>query len=215
MAICVHSWEAETVQTSEFRRQVGARGALGLEDERIRKVGRVLARTPEVRAEGFGFVAEDKPTRGRGGVEVTEVDAAFLVLAGLEEGPIGEVGRRCYELFTSPSQDWPREPIDTGTRTGRKRFVAAFQCPVTGAKRAGDALKAILADPALAARVDRLTLYRTTGDIVIRWKSPDARSSFQHPVADPVWDQREVIAAMRGELLQWLAELLRQPAPAG
>jgi hypothetical protein len=212
----MHGQEAETVQTSEFRRQVGARGALGLNDERIRKVGRVLARTPEVRAEGFGFLAEDKPTRSRGGVEVTKVDAAFLVLAGLEEGPIGEaLGRRCYELFTSPSQDWPREPIDTGTKTRRKRVVAAFQCPVTGAKRAGDALKAILSDPALAARVERLTLYRTTGDIVIRWKSPDARSSFQHPVSNPPWDQRDVIVAMRGEVVQWLAELLRQPAPAG
>jgi hypothetical protein len=186
------------VLSGEFRKLVTTRGAaghnIGLEDERIRKVARAFMRCPEVRAEGFNFVTEDYAARGRGGGEIGNVEIAFLVFAGLEQGPINEeLGVKCWQLYTAP-------------------ILEDKRCPVTGHKRAGDVVRDILADPQLAVRVRGLGLWREVGQVTVHWKPRDT-VMFGHPASNQDLSSVKTIVTMEGKTLLWLAQMTKGKHP--
>jgi hypothetical protein len=159
------------MQIGEFRRFATERGFFGYDDERFRKIARVLIRHPDIVAEGFNAVTEDPSTRGKGGVEVAAIDVTFLLLAGLAGAAINEqLGERCWRLYTAPSDNLE---IHKGRRPTRL-------CPVTRRETAGQALRDILLDPKLAARVVDVTLWREWDEIDIVWKPETGQT-------DPVW----------------------------
>jgi hypothetical protein len=150
-------------------------------------------RCPEIRAEGFDFVTPDYAARGRGGGEIGGVDIAFLVFAGLEQGAINEERAiKCWRLYTAP-------------------ILKDKRCPVTGHNRAGDVVRAILADPQLAMRVKGLGLWREAGQVTVHWKPRD-RVMFSHPAARQLLSGVKTIATMEGATLLWLAKMTKDAA---
>lgn len=194
------------MQAGEFGRLAAEKGYLGLEAERIRKVSRCLLRTPEAVAEGFSAISDDPVVRAKGGNEIAAVDIAFLVFAAMLGGPINEdLGRRSYQAYIAPGQNFDHS-IDTSTRAGRKRFMAQTNCQVTGANRAGDCLRDILAFPDLAAQVARLRIYRETFHSFVLWRGEPPRLSQFGPdkpseIPAAFWTE----ASMSGETLHAIA----------
>ena len=184
--------------SGEFRRQAAANGVFGFDDERYRKIARALMRNPEIVAEGFSPVTEDPSVRGKGGVEIAAVDVAFIVFAALAGGAINdELARHCAHLYTAGSPSL----LDDGP-VGR--------CPITRRTRAGDVLRDILAAPHLAARVEKITLWREAGQVSFIWKDgPEVL--FGH--ADALTVDQTVNGPMTectlpGATLLWLAKAI-------
>lgn len=193
----------------EFGRLAAERGYLGLEWERFRKAARVLQRTPDVVAEGFNAITDDAVSRGHGGAEIGVVEIAFLVFAGLTAGAINEdLGRRCFQLYNAKSEHFPDLVTDA---TGRKRQPKA-QCPVTHRQRAGDAVRDVLADPDLAAKVESLTLWREASEITLAWKDGQ-RSVFAPRDVPPERLGLFTEATMPGAVLLAIAEATRGQHP--
>lgn len=117
--------------------------------------------------EGF---AEGRPGRG-GGASVTPAAVTYLVIAAMVGGPKKDARVRMWRWFTTLQEGcvtafWEGEEESDKT-------PPVVKCPVTGEHLFGEALKAILADPALAITVEQISVVQEWPEAVIIFNGVD------------------------------------------
>jgi len=127
--------------------------------------------------------AEGLEATGRGpgsGPDATPYAVAKLLIAALADVPSSEVPKAVPLLYLTAY-----EGNDTGAgawadEDGAEPPSKDIPCPLTGALLFGEAMKALLSDAALTARVDRVEVRRGAKDASIYWRDGDAlrRSRF-------------------------------------
>lgn len=119
------------------------------------------------------------PGRGPGGgPDATPYNITALLLAALVGGPQTQSAGAVQTLYSAPhgatAADESSDIVPEGADDLADLHVP-LPCPVTREGVCGDAVRACLADPVLAARVDRIEVRRGAVDGTIFWR--DGRAS--------------------------------------
>lgn len=119
---------------------------------------------------GFKGFPVGRPGRA-GGASVTPAAMAYFVIAAMVGGPKREARARMWRWFTTLQEGCVRSVWEGEEESDKTPPVV--KCPVTGEHLFGEALKAILADPALAMTVEQISVVQEWPEAVIIFNGGD------------------------------------------
>lgn len=132
--------------------------------------------TKSIAREDPGDPAFQATGRGPGsGPEATPYNVTKLLLAALADVPHPDAPKAVFGLYTVQAEG---NDSGKGSIIGDSTDLAISDevktCRLTGMLMFGEAVKALLADPVLAERVQRIEVRRGLNDATIHWRAGDA-----------------------------------------
>lgn len=162
--------------------------------------------------------AASHPGRG-GGPDATPYNTALIVLAALAGGPQTQARAAAVGLFGTPQEGGPDDAatiVEPGYDSAAE-FAAEVRAVLARSAQFGDILAVLLAQPALAAAVDRIEVHRGACDATLHRRGLHpvrfvAPSTAREGAARDARGELRCVATLGGDVLAELARDLADSA---